>query len=402
MYIFLNILLLVVCVFSICYFFYSSMGKSSLALYYWPVITIMSFLLSVFYLDVFNVYIIDQSRESAPNLSFLIFSIYFLINIGLVLFFSRNRVLLTIEKSKFDVFWVVICGLSLAVLYFNYFLSVDVIFSPVDRFTYWQDSKLSSLYFIFGNTSLYVSLFGIALLVAGKYRTGLIIVLFHLFYLILIGHKAAVPFVIVLMLFSSVIAFDVIKLKPAYLLFIPLLVVVVMGLVYYKYEFISNPYESLGHLGVGAVMYRVLALQGNLFWGAVQDLDLTSWAPEFISKPMLTSMSKYMELTDRTLVDGVHATNAMPGALIEAQGVLGLLIVILVMPVILYGLYYIYICFNKKSTVFVYAVSTQGFLWVYNSYYMGNWKGVMKGCVVLLVLYLIKIVMSRNIGKSNI
>lgn len=243
-------------------------------------------ILSVCYLEVSEVYIIEQFRRAHFNGAALVLIFMFFLHLGGVgigaialkgsfrKLTSEARLLLPAFVSAGSFFWL-LSLILLVVLYINLLLSDPpplLSSGYVDRFSYIYSTKLWWLLSPLGVVTVPLPIMlGWLLLESSKKSLVLFLGALYLLYLALIGQKFGGFMLSFFLLFMPIVISKVVGLR-FYDIFLKImffggaLLIMSLGVVYYHYSQYSLSDEFGGPLGL--IAYRIFGLQGHSFWGA--------------------------------------------------------------------------------------------------------------------------------------
>lgn len=273
-------------------------------------------------------YIVEQDKHGYFNGSTIIGVFLFTTSFELIrLLFDHlnaNVSFKSIRVKNEIIFIVLFTLLCLFILYFNLLQSeIPLLSSRVSRFNYWKVCKYPFLFNLFGHTSMFIAMCS-GIIYCKKRKLGIFLYIIYLIYLILLGHK-----------FSSLVLsaycffiFDLIinKREIDYKLFFSTKLIIIylllFGVVYYSYSQL-NPYRFVtGDSIILAIFYRLFALQGHLWWGAMNfldnPLDLNITYHEILyamHRMMLTFSSVGAVDIGKAIEKGLSFTNAYPSFL---------------------------------------------------------------------------------------
>lgn len=284
-----------------------------------------------------GIFINEQGRDSYFIGSVFFYLIFFLLTIYLcektITYLDKHINFRNINfkfigydiGSKFILYLVI---LILFLLYLNVYLSNSPLFDDeVSRFTYWEDSKLSFLNSIFGNTSIFIP-FSLGLIFKKYKKTSIFLLILYFLNMILIGQKFSPIISGLYAFFFPIVLASTKQFSFSIRKFINYKVLVVFlilfGIVYYKYSLL-NPFK---HLGVDtpfkAIVYRAFGLQAHLFWGSVENFVISgmdkSWNLTDLNYGMHHLMRHFypgsQEQLNNAIKSGYSFTNAYPAILL--------------------------------------------------------------------------------------
>tara|TARA_R110002020_G_scaffold375442_2_gene586619 strand:- start:529 stop:1809 length:1281 start_codon:yes stop_codon:yes gene_type:complete len=258
--------------------------------------------MSIYYLSISDVYITEQDGFSYYNNSWLVLLFAFSLHcLGLyvsgLLFKSRVTVrkslmapLANLQKNIFIIFTPL---LVIILLFINLMYAPFIpIFQSgyIDRFTFLQTTPMWPFLKAFGVIALPVPiLLGYGLIYYQRRRAlSCVLSLFALYciYLFLIGQKFGGfligGFVFLTPYLIRGVEYNGVKYLLKYIFLFVLLVSSFLSVVMYHYSRYNLAEEFGGPLGL--ILYRVFVLQGHLYWGMVNHLDLAFYTshPDFV------------------------------------------------------------------------------------------------------------------------
>lgn len=275
-------------------------------------------------------YISEQQVLGYNNGALSFYIIYMLFTMALiVIFYKYINIETELKKLKISIInidrlMINICILSLFILYLNLFFSTSPLFSlSIDRFNYFDNSKLPFLNILFGDTATFLAFVSGIIFIKDRNK-GLTLLGFYVVYLILIGQKFgplintmvyfAMPFV-----FTRKINFSFRKLLNTKTI---VGAITLFCIVYYSYS-VFNPYRHVvGDSVIQAMAYRLLGLQAHIWWGAVENFIVTNHYYSFNIfelKDGMQNMMMYLAPFNvaSAIERGVSFTNAYPGVLVK-------------------------------------------------------------------------------------
>jgi len=286
---------------------------------------------SSIYIDSSNVYLFEIDAYSSPNgsalINFLSLFLYFLF--GVLSFVTPKSRFKNDSTSLFFVLFF--CEI---VLYFNYIISQKPYFSEITRMNYWGSSKLFFLRYILGETSSFI-FFGSGLLFfEQKKRMGLMLLIAHLVYNILIGQKFGSIYEGIIFFFIPHLIRFVPEITFKYLLTLLIIFLLGIGAAYVSYSYF-NPY---GHLEEGetvtkAILYRAFALQSQLPWITMNSLsinDILHFDAGYFWDGMnkFISIYSYVDMSDYDPSMMGRLTNAYPSNYLMWNPIFGFIMVL--------------------------------------------------------------------------
>lgn len=353
---------------------------------------------SVSFLVLKDVYISELGEYSSSNSAPLVISVLWLFSVLLMCRKLRFRVFnFSPRRLEYNLslkFVLVFVLLSLLALMFNLMMSEVPLWGGISRFDYWGQSKMPWLSKILGETSAVIA-FCCGLLYAfakSSYsRFSIILFVSYLVYLILIGNKFSALFTAIL---TFLIPFFVSKSRFVFsfrFVSITLLsVILAFFLVYYYYETFGNDYSKLLGLSiVEAIFYRLMALQGQLFWSSISDAGILhgAWDLSFILNPMQSLMYHHLGDAARDAVErGVNLTNAFPAYLFRTVGILGGMFFsfLYLIPIWITGSALISALRSRRF--FVSVIIWQSYQWTTYGVVMGYLGSIAKGLVLFVMI----------------
>ncbi|MEE1949590.1 DUF6418 domain-containing protein [Pseudomonas alcaligenes] len=277
-------------------------------------------ILSVVYLEVFPVYIIEQFRYSSPNGAAICLLILFLFHLFGVLFGQAVLKQKVLALKSFEAEPSVISRLCaggflvasiilLVVLYTNLLISSLPPFlggGYVDRFGYMETTALWAWLSAFGVITVPVPVMLGWLLYVSRVKIFILILeVFYLLYLLLIGQKFG-GFVLALFLFflpvsvSGMIRFGTGAYLGRFILWGGGLGFCALGVVYYHYSQYALSEDFGGPLGL--ILYRIFGLQGHAFWGGF-DFFIADPMSYFDPLALMDGMQGVMRLIAPAIAD---------------------------------------------------------------------------------------------------
>ncbi len=362
------------------------------------------YILLLFYFQGFNtiasltyieegVFINEQGRDGYFVGSVFFYIVFFFLTIVLcektIKYLDKNLAFSDFNISLFKLrigyrFLLVFIVLVLFLLYLNVYLSPSPIFSSeVTRFTYWQNSRLSFLNGVFGNTSIFVP-FALGILIR-KYRY-LAIALLVLYFLnmVLIGQKFS-PIISGLYAFFFPIVMRLgsntqIRIRRFLTVRTALIFLALFSIVYYKYS-LHNPFVRAGaETPFEAIIYRAFGLQAHIFWGCVENYVThgmeNTWRVWELNQGMHHLMRHFypgdIEQLNRSISIGFSFTNAYPAILLRIFPVYLSYFAHAVLMIFVLGplLWMFKKIITGKNVVFA-VISFQLFNWVVYAFKMG-------------------------------
>jgi len=304
-----------------------------LYLYYQAIVTASS----VAYIEECN-YISEQGRSGYFVGANFYFFIFFVLSVKIIEFglvrlegYSIKIPKLKYNKGNYDYFLSISVGLLVfIILLINLFLSPSPILNPsiVTRFTYWENSTLSFLNSIVGNTSVFIP-FIFGWIYTKHKKKGLILLLLYIVYLIFIGQKFSPIVRSLYSFFMPIVLISNFNGEIRVLKFITfrnlIIFILMFSVVYFKYDQ-HNPFTRYGaESPIDAIIYRVFGLQGHLYWGSVEKFifmgEPKSWDLSELYKGMHTLMRYFwfgdLDHIEGAMQRGFSFTNAYPGILLR-------------------------------------------------------------------------------------
>lgn len=276
--------------------------------------------LSVIYLEVFPIYIIEQFRYSALNGAAICLVVLFLFHLFGVLFGQavlKQKILalrsceagsLTASRGGTNIFLIASVVL-LMILYINLLMSpLPPILGDgyVDRFGYMETTALWPWLSAFGAITVPVPIMLGWLLYASRAKVlVLVLELLYLVYLVLIGQKFG-GVVLSLFLFFLPIAVNgmigggIGAYVGRFFLWGGALGFCALGVVYYHYSQYSLSADFGGPLGL--ILYRIFGLQGHGFWGGF-DFFIADPTSYFDPLALMDGMQGVMRLIAPAIAD---------------------------------------------------------------------------------------------------
>ncbi|NDV14595.1 hypothetical protein GO009_01035 [Muricauda sp. TY007] len=355
-----------------------------------------------------GIYISEQGRESYFVWANLCFLVFFLISIFSVerVFKSLNRHVRfqapSISYQGANIGYLIIFALGiliLGLLLLNLLMSSSPLFdNSVTRFTYWPNSKFPVLRSIFGNTAAFLPFIFGNIYVRRK-RSGLMLLLIYIAYLVLIGQKfspivrSLYAFFLPWVLTSNIVfKFSVVKFVKSYFSIIFFLI---FGLVYVKYS-IHNPFINAGaKTPIEAIFYRAFGLQAHLFWGSVEQFVFwgheKSWDLQELYKGMHVLMRYFwygdLDHIERSIQNGFSFTNAYPAILLKIFP-LGIAYVFhaLLVGSVLAPITWLLNVLMVKNKQILSLLTFQFFNWTGISFIMGYFNKAIPGILLILII----------------
>ena len=293
--------------------------------YFW--ITSFVGLMSVFYLEMYEVYIIEEFRYSRFNLASLILIIFFYLHyFGQYLFFkTQSNIVINLKKlsffkynfSRYSFIEKIIFAFTIGVIVLI-FINIIISDTPplltdgvVDRFSYIEKTKLWWLLGPFGVITIPVPIFigWFFLKTKNIVNKGILLLMtvFYFLYIVLLGHKFGGELLCFFIIMLPVLIVRDIKYTNIFLCKIGILffafIIIVLGLVYYHYDRYSLSNDFGGPFGL--IVYRIFGLQGHTFWGIVnyisENNDLTFFSPF----GLYHSLQNQMKLISPSIADSM-------------------------------------------------------------------------------------------------
>src|SRR6056297_2037763 len=355
-----------------------------------------------------GIYISEQARDSYFVWANLVFFVFFLISIqtlDVVIDFLERKVkvqmpVLKLRDKKLDYRIIVLVGvLVLVLLLTNLIVSPSPLFSSgVTRFTYWENSKLSFLRKVIGNTAIFVPfIFGWIYL--RKRKLGVLLLIIYIVYIVLIGQKfspimrSLYAFFLPFVLHSSQnFKFNPLKLFRVNFIFI---FFALFSLVYIKYA-IHNPFRSAGiETPLQAIFYRAFGLQGHLFWGSVEQFLYLgkdkSWDFRELYRGMHTLMRYFwygdMNHIEASIQNGFSFANAYPAVLLKIVPLpLAYITHLILVASLLAPSAWVLLESVKRNNLLVAFFSFQFFNWTGVAFIMGYFNKTLPGLLLLFLL----------------
>lgn len=355
-----------------------------------------------------GIYISEQGRDSYfvwANLCFLFFFLISIFSVEWVFKFLNRHVRFEVPSLYYQgtnigylaIFFLGLVILGLLIL--NLVMSPSPLFdNSVTRFTYWPNSKFPVLRGIFGNTAAFLPfIFGNVYL--RKKRSGLILLLMYVVYLVLIGQKfspivrSLYAFFLPWVLSSNIeFKFNVMKFVKSYFSVIFLFI---FGLVYLKYS-IHNPFINAGaKTPLEAIFYRAFGLQAHLFWGSMEQFVFLghqkSWDLQELYKGMHTLMRYFwygdLDHIERSIQNGFSFTNAYPAILLKIFP-LGLAYVFhaFLISSVLAPITWLLNALMRKNKQILSLLTFQFFNWTGISFIMGYFNKAIPGILLILLI----------------
>lgn len=363
-------------------------------------------------------YITEQDRAGyfvGATIIFFLFNVTSILINWFVLKYFINKLnifspIFIVNKKNIDLILIKsFIVLILILLLINLAISPIPFFNAdIDRFVYWENSKLPFLGSVLGNTSSFLA-FGIGCLFLRMRKQSIYLISIYILYLILIGHKyTSLINAIYLFFLPYVLINSKSKVNWNYLFKIPVLAIsfALFGLVYYKYS-INSPFENaIGDSTIMAIFYRIFGLQGHVWWGAMEQYAFSgttshSWNLGDLSYGMhhLMRLLAPHETIEIAIEKGVSFTNGYPAILLKIFPVSVAFIfnvIIFAIPCLIAGLF---ARFTINGSYIIAMIFCQFYMWTMYAFKMAYFYKlypVIVGTVFVLLIIIFLSCLNRR------
>ncbi len=366
------------------------------------------------------------------SVMYIYFMTLYLLGVKTVFFLGQNlrginesdSLEIPYAEHKFNSFQfaLLVIIVTLFLLWINMIISPMPLFSmDVSRFNYWENSKLSFLTKIFGNVTTiiaftlgylywYYSYMGKDHKEILKYKKIVIILLvLFIIYLAIMGHKFSA---IESSLFYFALAFTPwinkkITINKYIIKYLVLIGIIMVGLIYYEY-YRYQYYIDISDSVFGQIAYRILGLQGGVWWTMIDEIINHDFRPTFNIKDLLRGMdllmilqSGYTENVMEFIEMGGKYTNAYPAILLYIFPIWLASIVQYIIGMAT-SLFVLYVYHNiKKLNVIRAILSIQLIMWLFYAEIQAYFIKIISPLALVFIFILIMAELSQKSINTN-